>query len=250
MEPNYYAIIPANVRYDKRLAPNAKLLYGEITALANSTGYCFATNKYFADLYGVTGTSISLWVKSLIDCKYINSHIQYKEGTKEILKRYLSLAVVPIQDILTTPMQDNLKDNNTSSNTTSNNIIGSSGDSPTLFPPGAIPPVDKKKKKRQPSDEPETLFKNSTANNIEMMREKFKEWVDMGVDVDFYFHSVKDWSATKTKVFRTEDGWVATMRNFMRKDNTDKKLKFVEGSGPIVQDNKAQELEYLNMMQG
>ena len=29
--PNYYAIIPANVRYAD-LKPNAKLLYGEITA--------------------------------------------------------------------------------------------------------------------------------------------------------------------------------------------------------------------------
>ena len=34
-EINYYAIIPANVRYDINLKPNEKLLYGEITALSN-----------------------------------------------------------------------------------------------------------------------------------------------------------------------------------------------------------------------
>lgn len=33
--PNYYAVIPAEIRYDKKLKANEKLLYGEITALAN-----------------------------------------------------------------------------------------------------------------------------------------------------------------------------------------------------------------------
>ena len=31
IQKNYYAIIPADVRYDKRLKPLARLLYGEIT---------------------------------------------------------------------------------------------------------------------------------------------------------------------------------------------------------------------------
>ena len=51
---NYYAIIPATVRYDTNLKPAEKLLYGEITALANIKGYCYASNRYFASLYNVT----------------------------------------------------------------------------------------------------------------------------------------------------------------------------------------------------
>ena len=62
--PTFYAIIPAEVRYSD-LKPNAKLLYGEITALSSKEGYCFATNRYFAELYNVTKNTISLWVSQL-----------------------------------------------------------------------------------------------------------------------------------------------------------------------------------------
>jgi hypothetical protein len=84
--PAYYAVIPASVRYDSRLKPNAKLLYGEITALCNKEGYCWAQNKYFSDLYSVTKTTVSDWVKNLKDCGYIEVQIIYREGSKEILQ--------------------------------------------------------------------------------------------------------------------------------------------------------------------
>lgn len=44
---NYYSIIPATVRYDYRLKPAEKILYGELTALSNKEGYCFAQNNDF-----------------------------------------------------------------------------------------------------------------------------------------------------------------------------------------------------------
>ena len=120
-KPNYYGIIPSNVRYDKRLTPNAKLLYAEITALCNDKGYCWANNKYFADLYEVSTTSISKWISSLIEFGYLTSTINYKKGTKEILNRYLRLVTYPIEEKLNTPIEEKLKDNNTIINNTINN---------------------------------------------------------------------------------------------------------------------------------
>ena len=88
----YYAIIPADVRYDNELPANAKLLYGEITALTNEKGYCWAGNRYFADLYNVTTVTVSRWIKMLCDKGYLTSNIFYKNGTKEIESRQLSIS--------------------------------------------------------------------------------------------------------------------------------------------------------------
>ena len=127
LQKSYYAIIPANVRYDTELPANAKLLYGEITALCNEKGYCWAGNEYFASLYKVSKTSISKWISKLIEQGYITSEIIYREGSKEILHRYLRIVNDPIKEKLnrsTTkvkePIEDKLKDNNTVNNTSNN----------------------------------------------------------------------------------------------------------------------------------
>ena len=86
---SYYAVIPANVRYDANLVPNAKLLYGEITALCNDKGYCWATNKYFADLYGVSDRSIRQWISVLETRGYIKTETTYNEDGS---KRYITIS--------------------------------------------------------------------------------------------------------------------------------------------------------------
>lgn len=118
-DPSYYAIIPANVRYDSRLTANAKLLYGEITALCNDKGYCWATNEYFAKLYNVSKVSISGWIKNLADCGYI--HIELDNSNKENLKRYLSILNGGIKENFNTGIKENFKYNNTRVNNTVNN---------------------------------------------------------------------------------------------------------------------------------
>lgn len=121
-KPNYYSVIPAEVRYDKNLKDKAKLLYGEISALANKYGYCYASNKYFAELYDVSTTTISLLIKDLVDKGYIESEIVYKEGTKEILNRYLRIVKEGYLRNLKEGYLSKVKDNNINNNNTSNNI--------------------------------------------------------------------------------------------------------------------------------
>lgn len=136
LKKSYFAIIPANVRYDEELPPNAKLLYGEITSLCNEKGYCWATNQYFADLYKVSKITVSRWISTLNKKGYISVETLYKEGTKEIIGRHLYIVNTPInenvnryiqkdlEDVhknVNTPINENVKDNNKVINNKFNN---------------------------------------------------------------------------------------------------------------------------------
>lgn len=70
-----YIIIPMKVLRCKKLTANTKLLLGEIIALCNSRGFCWASNSYFADLYGVSNSTISIWVNSLLKNGFIKCKI-------------------------------------------------------------------------------------------------------------------------------------------------------------------------------
>lgn len=137
--PSYYAVIPSNVRYDKTLRPNEKLLYGEITALSSATGECWASNNYFAELYQVTPQAVSTWINNLKARGYIAVEIVYKNGTKEIEKRVIQIASTNDEGVsikneeVSTKVdgginksligyQQKFKGNNTSKNNTSKNI--------------------------------------------------------------------------------------------------------------------------------
>ena len=126
--PNYFGILPANVRYDKKLKPMEKILYTEITALANSKGYCYATNSYFANLYDVHKNTAGTWINNLEKLGYIKSRIIYETGTKNVKERQLFIITpinekidTPINKKIDTPINKKIEDNNTRYNNTSSN---------------------------------------------------------------------------------------------------------------------------------
>ena len=145
--PGYYAVIPAPVRYDNRLAPRARLLYGEITALCNKKGYCWATNDYFAKLYKVSIQTVSGWISSLKKCGYVNVSMKYREDSLQIEERQITLIPIkenfngytknpeyPIKENTVNPIKENFKDNITS-NTTLNNTLNNIEDEVSPHPP-------------------------------------------------------------------------------------------------------------------
>ena len=116
-KPNYYAVIPAEVRYSKKLTPNAKLLYAEITALCNMNGKCIASTQYFCKLYEVSRSSIQNWLRLLEKNNYITRDVKYKQGSREIESRCIKLVDNPMLKIST----DNTNINITNTNLTDSN---------------------------------------------------------------------------------------------------------------------------------
>ena len=184
-QPNYYAIISAEVRYDENLTANAKLLYAEITALLNMNGECFATNKYFSTLYKKSIVTISKWISELVSNGYVSTYYTYKGGTKEIDRRYIRILKGGIKENEKGGIKENFKDNNTSinTNTTYSNNKG--------------------------------RFKKPTVNEIAEYCIERKNNIDAETFYDFY--ESKDWKIGKNKM----KAWKACVRTW-EKRNTNK----------------------------
>lgn len=97
IEKSFYAIIPANVRYNKNIPSGGKLLYGEITALCNEKGFCWASNKYFSDLYDNDDRTIRRWIRSLEKEEFI--YIIIKGKSRQIfLSHKIKIDVTEVEN--------------------------------------------------------------------------------------------------------------------------------------------------------
>ena len=169
-QPNYYAIISAEVRYDKNLTANAKLLYAEITALLNINGECFATNKYFANLYGKSTVTISKWISELVANGYISTHYIYKGGTKEIERRYIRKLKGGIKENFKGGIKENFKDSISLSKDKHINNKGASFKKPT------VNDIKEYCLERNNGIDSETFFDFYESKNWLIGKNKMKNW--------------------------------------------------------------------------
>tara|TARA_R110000824_G_scaffold1834_7_gene9118 strand:+ start:1506 stop:2156 length:651 start_codon:yes stop_codon:yes gene_type:complete len=185
--PNFYSIIPATIRYDKELTPNAKLLYAEITSLLQMNGVCYASNKYFSELYGKNKVTISRWIKELKESGYISVSYTYKEDSNEIANRYMQICYGGLskndKGVLTKMLKSNTTKVNT--NTTYSN------------------------------KEKDVSFKKPTVDDINNFCLERKNNVDAETFFDFY--ESKGWMVGKNKM----KSWEACVRTWeKRQDKT------------------------------
>lgn len=139
--------------------------------------------------------------------------------------------------INTNPTKDENKPSNKGSNP-ANDVVGG------LFPDNEIEVTDKKKT---------TMFRNSGVYKL-VKDGDYTEFEKLfatpefaPVDLVYYFHSVADWSDTKIGVKRTFNGWVATVRNFIRGDVEKKKVHLKpEHQAPQNKLNVGGAMEFLN----
>lgn len=193
IKPAYFAIIPARVRYAPELPPNAKLLYGEITALCNDRGYCWAGNEYFADLYGVKKNTISDWVSALVKNNFLAREIIYKSGTREIEKRVLRLTeALPLYDKnrigytinSDEPIRKKPKENNTMNSIFITEVINRDYPNNTDFIPLVIDWIEYKKSEKKQSYKTEKSLKTFINRLIKLsdgVFEKAKELIETSI---------------------------------------------------------------------
>lgn len=131
MNPSYYAIIPAPVLYSKALTNFQKILYANISALTNKDGFCFASNDYFADLFGTTIETISRAVSGIAKAGFVIVEIDKQAGNSR--KIYLSDQLplltkksIGIDKKINTPIDKKINNNsivyNSINNTLSTNV--------------------------------------------------------------------------------------------------------------------------------
>lgn len=86
-KPAFWAVIPASVLFSEDLRPNAKLLYGVVTLLQESSGYCYASNRYLANLFGLQPETITGLLNNLVEAGLIATDVVRDPQTNEVQER-------------------------------------------------------------------------------------------------------------------------------------------------------------------
>lgn len=84
--PAFWSVLIPQVRYNTNLSWFEKVLFSEITALTNVSGYCFANNSYFEFVFQVSKSTIQKSLRKLEKLNLIRTEI-LKNDLKQVIER-------------------------------------------------------------------------------------------------------------------------------------------------------------------
>ena len=180
-KPNYYAVIPAEILFNKDISNNAKVLFGVISSLTNMNNKCFPSDNYFAEILNTSKPSIQRWLKELEINKIITRTLIYKKGTKSIEKRYIHIQI-HLQSNTDNPLIKNDRDN---INLTDNSINTTYSNKPKKK-------TNKRKTKFVPPSLEEVIEYATQEDRLDLA-EKFYKFFNAGNWVDSKGNAVKSW---------------------------------------------------------
>lgn len=93
-KPAFWAVLPAAVRYDEELPPNAKLLYAEISSLTDRRGHCYASNEYFMRVFSLSERT----VQNLLNALKRGGYIRITNGSGGSGRRKIYAGLNPLMD--------------------------------------------------------------------------------------------------------------------------------------------------------
>ena len=213
---NYITILSPMITV-LRLKGNELLIFALIHGFSQDGQSSFKGSlQYLIEWTGLDKTTIIRLLKHLIEKRFIKK-IEYEENKIkrcEYVSNYWEILEdsTRLQNATTPRLQNATEYNNNNNN--NNNAVSETA---------LIEINDKEGKNRK------TLFRNSdiyklvktdingVITDYSGFEKKFTGMNFESIDLIYYFHAVYDWSDQKD-VKRTNNGWLATVRNFIRAD--------------------------------
>lgn len=155
-----YSVIPASVRYDKELRPNAKLLYGELSALTIAEGYCWASNAYLGELFGLSAKTVEGLIKQLRERGHIRVEVERDPESNEVIRRKIWISG-PAGISVPPPLKNegrspqNKGDPPLKNEGENNNSLSNTKNIPPISPQKGGAPSEKPKRKRRSKSVPD-----------------------------------------------------------------------------------------------